>query len=82
MPTQLHSSYIGIGGCVRCAREILYWPRMSAEIRDFVSRCPICETYHSAQACKELQPHELPLRFWQKIDADLLVIGQQTFLIM
>ena len=24
MPTQLHSSYIGIGGCVCCAREILY----------------------------------------------------------
>ena len=82
MPTQLHSSHIGIGGCVRFAHEILYWPRMSAEIRDFVSRCPICETYHSAQACKELQPHELPLRFWQKIAADLLVIGQQTFLIM
>ena len=39
MPTQLHSSHIGIGGCVRCAHEILYWPRMSAEIRDFVSRC-------------------------------------------
>ena len=82
MPTQLHSSYFGIRGCVRCAREILHWPRMSAEIRDFVSRFPICQTYRLAQACKELQPNELPLRFWQKIDADLLVIGQQTFLIM
>ena len=34
--------------------------------------------YHPAQACKELQPCELPLRPWQQIDADL----QQTFLIM
>ena len=82
MPTQLHSSYFGIGGCVCCACEILHWPRMSAEIRDFVSRFPICQTYRLAQACKKLQPHELPLCFWQKIDADLLVIGQQTFLIM
>ena len=55
---------------------------MSAEIRYFVSRCPICQTYRPAQACKELQPHELPWRFWQKIAADLLAIGQQTFLIM
>ena len=82
MQTQLHGSYIGIGGCVRCAREIFYWPRMSAEIRYFVSRCPICQTYRPAQASKELQPHELPWRFWQKIAADLLAIGQQTFLIM
>ena len=82
MPTQLHSSHIGFGGCVRCAHEILYWPRMSAEIRDFVSRCPIYQTYRPAQTRKELQPHELPLRLWLKIAADLFVIGQQTFLIM
>ena len=48
----------------------------------FVSRCPICQTYRLAQACKELQPHELPLRLWLKISADLFVIGQKTFLIM
>ena len=53
MPTQLHSSHIGIGGCVRCAHEILYWPRMSAEIRDFVSRCPIYQTYRPAQTQTE-----------------------------
>ena len=82
MLSQLHSSHIGIGGCVRRAREILYWPRMTAEIRDFVSRCTICQMYRPAQARKELQPHELPSRPWQKITADLFVIGQQTCLIM
>lgn len=82
MLNQLHSSHIGIGGCVRRAREILYWPRMSAEIRDFVSRCTICQTYRPEQAREGLQPHELPSRPWQKIGADLFVLGQQTFLIM
>ena len=53
---------------------------MSAEIRDFVSRCTICQTYRPEQACKELQPHELPLRPWQKMGADLFVLGQQIFL--
>ena len=80
MLTQLQSSHIGIEGCVRCAREILYWPRMSAEIRDFVSRCTICQTHPPAQAREELQPH--PLRPWQTIATDLFLIGQQTFLIM
>ena len=62
MLNQLHSSHIGTGGCVRRAREILYWPQMSAEIRDFVSRCTICQTYRPEQAREELQPHELPSR--------------------
>ena len=57
-------------------------PRMSVEIKDFVSSCPICQTYRPAQTRKELQPHELPLRLWLKIAADLFVIEQQTFLIM
>ena len=82
MLNQLHSSHIGIGGCVCRARDKLYWPRMSAENRDFVSRCTICQTYCPAQAREELQPHELPLHPWQKIGAGLFVIGQQTFLIM
>ena len=55
---------------------------MSAEIRDFVSRCTICQIYRPAQAREELQPHKLPSRPWHKIAADLFVIGQQICLIM
>ena len=62
MLNQIHSSHVGIGGCIRRAREILYWPGMSAEIRDFVSRCSTCQTYRPAQAREELNPHDLPSR--------------------
>ena len=55
---------------------------MSAEIRDFVSRCTICQTYRPEQVREELQPHELPSCPYQKIAADLFHVGQQTFLIM
>ena len=37
MLNQIHSSHIGIGGCVWRAWEILYWPGISTEIFDFVS---------------------------------------------
>ena len=59
---QIHSSHKGIGGCVRRAREILYWPGTCAEIRDFASRCSTCQTYRPAQAREVLNPHELPSR--------------------
>ena len=72
MLSTLHSSHC----------KILYWHEMSAEIRDFVSRCTICQTYRPAQAHEELHPHQLLSRPWEKIAADLFVIGQQTFLII
>ena len=30
---QIHRSPIGIEGCLRRAREVIYWPRMNAEVK-------------------------------------------------
>ena len=50
---RLHSSHLGIEGSLRRAREILYWPKMSCQMRELVSRCSICNTYQPKQS-KEL----------------------------
>ena len=43
------------------------------------SHCTICQTYQSAQAREDLEPHEFLSR---QIAADLFLVGHQTFLIM
>lgn len=45
MLKQIHRSHIGIEGCLRLAREVLYWPLMNSEVKDFVSKCSICQSY-------------------------------------
>ena len=35
MMEKVHSSHLGIEGCNRRARELFYWPRMNAELKDF-----------------------------------------------
>ena len=45
MLKQIHRSHIGIEGCLRRAREVLYWPLMNSEVKDFVSKCSICQSY-------------------------------------
>ena len=83
MLTEIHRSHVGIGGCLRRAREVLYWPRMNAEVKDYVSKCSICQTFQPEQCREELQPHEMPSRPWSKIGADLFEFGHhQHFLIM
>ena len=82
MLKQIHSSYIGSRGCVRRAREVLYWPGMSAEVRYYVSRCSTYQTFMPTQCREPLQPHELPSRPWEKVGGDLFELAGQTFLIM
>ena len=45
MLKQIHRSHIGIEGCLRRAREVLYWPPMNSKVKDFVSKCSICQSY-------------------------------------
>ena len=62
-----------------------YRPRMNAELKDYVSKCSICQTYQPEHAqCREkLQPHEMPSRPWSTIRADLFEFGHhQYFLTM
>ena len=55
---------------------------MSAEVRDYVSRCSTCKTFMPSQCRESLQPHELPFRLWEKVGGDSFEIAGQTFLIM
>ena len=39
MKTAVHSPHTGIEGCLKRARECLFWPGMSADIKHFVFTC-------------------------------------------
>ena len=41
---KIHSSHLGIDGCLRRAKECLFWPNMTSEIREYISTCSICRT--------------------------------------
>ena len=42
---RIHSSHIGINGCIRRAREAVFFPGITKAIKDLVARCEVCETY-------------------------------------
>ncbi|XP_048577670.1 uncharacterized protein K02A2.6-like [Nematostella vectensis] len=49
MKERLHSSHIGVNGCLRRARECLFWPGMTSEIKEFISQCESCCMYDNKQ---------------------------------
>ena len=77
-----HSTHIGIEGCLPRARESLYWPRMSKELREYVAKCDICLSHRIAQQKEPLMQHEVVARPWSKIGADLCELNNRMLLVM
>ena len=78
---KVHSSHLAIEGCSRRAREVFYWPRMNAELKDFILKCDVCNSYKPGQPREPLMPHEIPSRPWQKVGTDLLQFDGRQYLI-
>ena len=66
-----HATHIGIEGCVRRVRGSMYWPRMSSDLKDYISRCDVCLAYQSASHKETLMQHEIMARLWAKVGTDL-----------
>lgn len=78
---KVHLSHLGVEGCIRRARESLYWPNMSTELKQYISNCEICSQYQPAQTKETLMSHEVPSRPWAKIGTDLFTLDNRNYLI-
>ena len=78
----VHSSRIGIEGCIRRARDTLYWPRMATELREYISKCDVCLAHRTGQAKEPLLQHEAVARPWSKVAADLCELDNRTLLVI
>ena len=81
MTEKLHSSHIGIQGCLRRARGTLYWPGMNRKVEDYIAKCSTCNSYQSEQAKEPMISHQIPTRPWEKVGMDLLELNNRDFLI-
>ena len=81
MLEKIHYAHLGAEGCLRRAREIFYWPRMSSEMMDYVAKCGTCNTFRPEQSKEPLKSHELPTRPWAKVATDIFMFDQREYLL-
>ncbi|XP_063965835.1 uncharacterized protein K02A2.6-like [Lytechinus pictus] len=72
----------GIEKTKKLARDIMYWPGMSAQIADIVASCEICNTYKQNNANEPMIGHTKPDQPWQKIGSDILELNGKYHLIL
>lgn len=81
MLAKIHASHIGIQGCLRRAREVVYWPRMDKDVQAYVAKCDVCNSQLAEQGKEPLICHELPTRPWEKIAVDLFDLNGTEFMV-
>ncbi|XP_033100411.1 uncharacterized protein K02A2.6-like [Anneissia japonica] len=78
---KVHAGHMRINSCLRRARELVFWPGMSAQIRQFVESCNICATYSCKQSAEPLYQHPVPDRPWAKVGTYIFSIEGRDYLI-
>ncbi len=67
----IHETHVGIDGCLCRARECMYWPQMSTELKEYISKCDTCLLYRPEQSQEPLTQHQFDARPWNKVGVDL-----------
>ena len=80
VPHALRQSHQGIVKCKQRARDTLFWPGMSSQIEDKVSKCSTCSQFQRAQPKEPMVIQELPDRPWAKIVSDLFELNGAHYL--
>ena len=82
MLQRIHSSHMGVNSCIRRAKDNLYWPGMSSQVKDRVERCETCRKFETTQQKESLKPHFIPERPWVKLGADLCSFADHEYLVI
>ena len=76
-----HNAHVGMEGCLRRMRESLFWPRMSAEVKEYISKCDTCMCFRNNQP-KEPIIQNTATRPWSKVAADVCALHGRQLLIV
>ena len=78
----IHESHLGIEKCKSRARAALFWPGMSNDIYEKVSKCATCAKFKMSNQKEPMIAHEVPERPWQKLGTDLCEIQGKNYLVV
>ena len=82
MLTLVHESHLGMDKCKLRARSIMYWPGLSRDIEDMISKCAVCAKFQRSNQREPLLPHPVPNRAWSKVGGDIFTFDGKDYLVI
>ncbi|XP_048252566.1 uncharacterized protein K02A2.6-like [Haliotis rufescens] len=82
MLDKIHTGHMGVEKCLRRARDILFWPKMSNDITSLVLNCSVCLERRNSNPKEPLISHDIPSRPWQTVATDLFLWDTHDFVVV
>ena len=77
---RLHGAHKGVEGCLRRARETVYWPGMNADLRDYIAKCDVCPTYQKDRLKEALISHKILNHPWETVGCNIFHFEARDYL--
>ena len=78
---KIHQGHQGVQRCYLRAMNSVWWPKISREIKEIVSKCQVCIEHCATHPEPMIAPSLLD-RPWQKIASDLFILDGATYLLV
>ena len=80
--SKIHEGHLGVNKCLDRAGSTVWWPGITAQIKQLINSCHHCEIKHGTQRREPLYTTPLPDGPWQRVAADLCEYDNQDYLIL
>ena len=78
----IHVGHLGETKCMLRARESIFWPGISNDIRRMVRDCKPCNRHHPIQPKLPIQQPDLPTHPWEKLGTDVFEFEKKKYLMI
>jgi len=78
----IHLGHQGENKCILRARESVFWPGISADIRQMVKDCNLCDKHKPAQPRRPILQPDLPTQPWEKLGTDIFEFNKEKYLMV
>ena len=78
----IHLGHQGENRCILRARESVFWPGISTDIRQMVKDCDLCNKNQPAQPKLPIMQPDLPARLWEKLGTDFFEFNGKKYLMV
>ena len=78
----IHESHFGIEKIKARALELLYWPKMNADIERIIGDCGLCIKFQNKQQREPLLSHEIFNERYFKVGMDVLTFQNKDYLVI
>ena len=78
---RIHDGHLGLTKCLNRARGQVFWPGVSADIRQKVDNCEACQTFQRRNHRDVELDHAIPNEPWYKVAVDLFYLAGQNCLL-